>query len=687
LEKSKKSGEFYLAGIISLGAFVVAIFPIANYDLFWHLAFGKVEFLKQKIISEEIFSHTMSGSPWHNHTWLTGYVFFLIYKFFGYKGLIIFKAVIVSLIAFIMTRFLKDKGRSFYVILPLVMVMTLMGIFRYTIRPHIFTYLFLPLTYFILHSFSKSQEKTYLLFSLPVIAVVWVNLHSGVMFGIALMGSFIVGEVIKYSISTRNPSGLLTGFSDRRVRNLLFAFLGFIGGCVINPYGVKSLVYLFSFLTPESRTTDALKANAEFLPPGLAQYPLFWTVLTVTFLLSIIRIKKVDISELLVMLPFALLAMRFNRAIVMFSIIMLPVMSDVFEDIVKKEKVKRIFFVTAIILLLGMVSYYKFFQQNGTFRFGFGLNKKVLPVDCVEFVKDKYFKGNMYNTDAFGGYISWMLYPERKIFLDGRTFIFGKLYKEMHGQGFLEKYGVNYALVRRHSLESDLLFPGRIWKPVFWDRSCIVYVKKVPENSELLLRYGLDYFMPEISIEALKTVPEKSDELHQLIREIENHLTYVDNLEAFLLLSELYKKRGYVSEQERLSFFLGGLQRWPDVAEIRLNVANAYYKLGDRKSAREFYEATIKLKQFEGSANLNLGFIAYDEGRLKEASKYFKKSLEYDRNLALAYYGLSLVYQKNGKSEETAHYLKEYLKRASDDRWKKVAEERLKRIEQIEKKR
>ena len=42
------------------------------------------------------------------------------------------------------------------------------------------------------------------------------------------------------------------------------------------------------------------------------------------------------------------------------------------------------------------------------------------PVDAAAFLKKNRISGNMFNPYAWGGYLIWALYPDHKVFIDGR---------------------------------------------------------------------------------------------------------------------------------------------------------------------------------------------------------------------------------------------------------------------------
>jgi len=57
--------------------------------------------------------------------------------------------------------------------------------------------------------------------------------------------------------------------------------------------------------------------------------------------------------------------------------------------------------------------------------FGLGVNTSMFPTGAVEFIRQQGLRRRMFNTAGFGGFLIWHLYPERKVFIDGRTDVYG----------------------------------------------------------------------------------------------------------------------------------------------------------------------------------------------------------------------------------------------------------------------
>lgn len=165
---------------------------VADSDLYGHLKFGEDIWTQKEIPQTDNYSYLTQGQAWINHEWLSEVIFYLAYHHLGSQGLILLKVCLLFPIYLLLYRALICTG---YQLVPtgllLLIVCFLMMPGFVVIRPHLFSYLFFFLLFFII---LKVEEKKqfWLLFLLPPLFVLWVNLHGGVLAGTAALLLWIV---------------------------------------------------------------------------------------------------------------------------------------------------------------------------------------------------------------------------------------------------------------------------------------------------------------------------------------------------------------------------------------------------------------------------------------------------------------------------------------------------------------
>ncbi len=125
------------------------------------------------------------------------------------------------------------------------------------------------------------------------------------------------------------------------------------------------------------------------------------------------------------------------------------------------------------------------------------INKNI-PVAAIDFVVDKKIKGRIFNTYGFGGYLIYRLYPEQKVFIDGRA--------DMYGDDFIEKYktidrglpgwekefdqyDIDYVVCKRTAPIRQLLLTRGDFGLVYDDEYNSVLVKNLPRFANLIAEF------------------------------------------------------------------------------------------------------------------------------------------------------------------------------------------------------
>lgn len=205
---------------------------------------------KWSVLHRNYYSYTEPNHEFINHHWLSGVIFYFIHRVAGFEGLSVFYIAMVSL-AFLMFYLIAEK-RTGSVIAGILAILVLPIITsRAEIRPEGFTYLFMGIFYWITQNYTEFNRKPHgnykWLFLLPVLMMLWVNLHIGFIFGFLILGAFWLEELIKALLFVfrfrGDKSGSRIEVRDDRLRRLtITGILCLIAG-LINPFFIKGLLY------------------------------------------------------------------------------------------------------------------------------------------------------------------------------------------------------------------------------------------------------------------------------------------------------------------------------------------------------------------------------------------------------------------------------------------------------------
>ncbi len=115
------------------------------------------------------------------------------------------------------------------------------------------------------------------------------------------------------------------------------------------------------------------------------------------------------------------------------------------------------------------------------------VEREKFPAAAVDWIEANHPAPNLYNSYDWGGYLIWRLYPDYKVFIDGRadvhgdTFIeqFLNIYRGERGwEEELGKQNVHVVLIEPSAPLAGALEGSSAWKRTFADAHSVVYEKK-----------------------------------------------------------------------------------------------------------------------------------------------------------------------------------------------------------------
>jgi len=326
LEENAPLRRLVVFAVMACAVFL-ACFHVSNLDVGAHVTVGREILLTKSIPTTDFFSHTAQGRSYPVHQWFGEIVLFGTEHLTGPNGLILLRMLGVLLGGALLYRNARREGAPVVVAGAIVLLLLVAARPRFLIRPFLVTLVFLPLLQtWIAH---LRQGRTRRLWPLLVLMGIWGHVHSGVIFGILYLGAVVVGEGLKILVTrgrrTRPdtwPGEVLDGWNYRRL--VLFSaiaiVLPFVTVGLVSPAGLKPLVLPFLFFQNEGFRSMI----AEYRAVELARDWPFDLVAGAVLLGILIRPRRVDLTQLLVVAGFGFLAFEAVRGILPFAAVAAP---------------------------------------------------------------------------------------------------------------------------------------------------------------------------------------------------------------------------------------------------------------------------------------------------------------------------------------------------------------------------
>lgn len=528
--------KYYM--LIMFSAFLICVIALTTYkieddDVFWHLATGRFIVENKYVPDKDVFGYTTQNAEWIPFEWGWDVISFSLYGIGGYNALFIFRTLIFCFLFLIYFRLLRKFNINSIISVLLLLALLLAVFNRLSPRPHIFTYLFLTILLYLFLTYKYFDREKYFkrLFFLPVIFLVWGNLHLGTIAGGLLLFIFVVSELLIFYFPSRFSGKDIKPMSKEHLRKLIFISALSALVLLINPHGLNTYIYAYSHTKMKM-----LESIEEWLSPfaGNVENSLVITLYKIFLFSGIIVLiyayKKRDLTFALVYLVFLAYSVRAIRFTIDYEIIVLFFLAvsidHYLKHLFKSNNTANKFLngnpvKVVITILFVYISYQTFYSDiylmlKYNRETGLGISSRYFPLELFDFMKQNNIRGTPLNNFESGGLQIWS-FPGQNTFIDSRNLndeIFNEymsiLYMKPGFERKLEQYGMDYVVFFEPRLVkfpnafkqvvTDYLFKNKNWKLVYWDDKSVLFLKDLPKYSEIISKYEYKVFIPYTAI-------------------------------------------------------------------------------------------------------------------------------------------------------------------------------------------
>jgi hypothetical protein len=434
-------------------------------DLWWHTAAGRWIVEERTLHFSDPFSYTCHGFPWFHPEWLSDVIFYGWAKLFGEATLVWWKwAVVVGAFALLFRLLRQICGHSAVAYICMLAAIAVGAPF-FDIRPQLYTVLGYVVVLALMLPLSRWM------WFLPLVFMVWANLHSGIMLGLMVVGLVLLLAYFHGELPRR---GFLLG---------ALCLLG----CLINGNGLQAIIWPIRFAMDSK---SPFVTVAEWLPPyepGGIRSALYYPSIAV-FVLSLVvviasrayrRQPRLTLSCVLLGILTLVMSMRSRRFIPLFGITQSLLLAPALVVIVSwfrqrgfakswlaRRRVWQIS-LPAAALLFGAWRLYPYPLSSNAFLYLTAQDS--FPVEAMNFVQANQLEGKIFALYNWGGYVELRDNGRLKVFIDGRA---GTVYDEKTYLQYLRVLGMH-----------------RGWEDIIWDSGAdyVLWPKRTPKQIDQLL--------------------------------------------------------------------------------------------------------------------------------------------------------------------------------------------------------
>ncbi len=442
---------------------------LSDNSFFWHLQTGHWILDHGAVPRGDIYSFTVPGQRWVAQSWLAEALYAVLDRTLGALGMRFLGAVTGALLGALAYRLALRLARDRLFAAGLTLSAVAASFTLWNERP-----LFLGILAFVgllwIIELPASRLGRHALLALPVLLWLWANIHGTFALGFVYLGFHLAGR-------------WLDGFVPWRGREWDVARGGAVAlaVCLVNPYGPALLLFPFDLVS----RGEILRHVSEWMSPDFRgpqgmTYAVWLAVFVSCLVLGRTRPSRRD---LVVSLPFMLLALWAQRNIALAPLVGLPVAARAIAAPQDRPEPGGALGrpLAAALLILGLLA-----TANAAAEPDYQL--RGYPVAAVRALESQGRLGErLLTTDAWAGWVILRYWPRQKVFLDDRYDMYPtRLTKEYirFAEGkpgwekVLDRYQIDVVVWKRDTAVAELMEQQEGWRRVHRDRLAVVYERR-----------------------------------------------------------------------------------------------------------------------------------------------------------------------------------------------------------------
>jgi hypothetical protein len=500
--------------------------PLADADIGWHIRNGEQILATHSLTRTDPFSSTMQGQPWFAWEWLYDILLGILHQACGLNGVVWLCALLVAAIFVLLLSQLLRGGTGLLLAIVLMLLAEAAAAIHLYARPHIVSWLFSLLWFAVLNRWERCEHESpprWIPWFFPASMLLWVNLHGGWIFGMALLGIYTFAALVE---SLRTQDAFAARRASQRARAMASAFAVSAVATLVNPFGWRLHAHIYRYLG------DRYLMNhiEEFRSPDFHGWS--QRLFAVILVLVVIAFagdrflgerlsgehRKVRLSHLLVVLLAVYAGFYSSRNLPVSSMLLVliagPILWENFASLADKpcawhwvrngaarisnfsdrmgaqemELRGHLWPVVSVALAFAICLEGGWLGSRQLIHAQF--DPKKIPVAAVTFLQEESMGKQpsaepVFSTDAWGGYLIYRMYPERKVVVDDRHDLYGSdrirqylilTQVEPGWQSVLKDWQIRTALLPTDSTLANLLRElPRDWRVAYEDNVAVVF--------------------------------------------------------------------------------------------------------------------------------------------------------------------------------------------------------------------
>jgi hypothetical protein len=477
---------------------------LSDCDTGWHIRTGEWIIANGWVPARDIFSFSKPGAPWFAWEWLSDVMFARLNALGGLQTVVMFTILMLS-VTFTGLFLLVRRKANPIVAIAITMLAAAASSIHWLARPHLFTLFFLVVFYAALEQVQEGRTRVLgvpILAALPVVTILWTNLHGGFFVGALMILAYGGGEILHLLFSP-NAADRLPAWL--KARSYFLCGLACLAASLVNPYTYHLHVHMVQYLRDPWNSQHIV----EFLSPTF-HHPtaiFFEAMLLMSVAAAFWNLRQGRFTEALLMFVWAHGGLLAARNIPIFMIAAAPPVAAalqqwllhvpelhvaawlrtaaakfnrVADETGETDAIARLHLVSVLGLLLVAALIY---APHPPKKFRAEFDPTFYPAGALATLRSDP-SGRIFTNDEWGDYLIYRLYPGHKVFVDGRSDFYGDDFEEKYidvlnvkydWEKILGGFGVDTILLPTNTPLTGALKESSRWHVVYDDGIAVVF--------------------------------------------------------------------------------------------------------------------------------------------------------------------------------------------------------------------
>lgn len=393
-----------------------------THDVFHEMALFRETLVRGSFPTYDLFAFTPTVNPSVHHEWGTGAILYLVSveSGLGMAGIAILRLQLICALWVLLYLIARIRGANPYVFACVAaFTFPFFWVGFATVRAQLFTLVFLAAQMWMQELDYRGKRAWVIAWWLMLVA--WLNIHAGFVVGLGMFGFHCVERFVAAWLRTRSFSSACVA-----TWHLMLIGIAAIFALPLNPYGWQYVPYLVHAISMPRPLILEWHALWHTYAPEVTLFAFGVCVILFIYCQRYVRVARLRGAAFLSLAIYeALQHIRHGSLCAVVWLAYVPAWlthTPLGRSLIRTIEGRRSTFIRVSQTVAAACFLFAFANQywRPTLPPAAKYSDASFPTGAVQYLEQNGFRGNLLTPFAQGAYVSWTMYPNVRVSLDGR---------------------------------------------------------------------------------------------------------------------------------------------------------------------------------------------------------------------------------------------------------------------------